>query len=115
MNISEKTLQDLEFTTVLQQIAAHSISGLGKEKILEIIPIASKKNLFRELKLVDEYLASFESENRIPNHGFDNILESVKRLAIENSFIETEAFLKIAATSLTVNEQIKNYFRNLPD
>ncbi len=107
MNISQKTLQDLEFTTILQQIAEHCISGLGKQNVLEITPIASKKVLFRELHLVDEYLASFESENRIPNHGFDNILESIKRLAIENSFLETDAFLKIASTSLTVNELLK--------
>jgi len=107
LNISQKTLQDLEFTTILQQIAEHCISGLGKQNVLEITPIASKKVLFRELHLVDEYLASFESENRIPNHGFNNILESIKRLAIENSFLETDAFLKIASTSLTVNELLK--------
>ncbi|WP_397446492.1 DNA mismatch repair protein MutS [Polaribacter sp. R77954] len=107
MNISEKTLQDLEFSTVLQHISAFCISGLGKERIFDTKPIYSRKQLFKELHLVDEYLASFESENRIPNHGFDNITASVKRLAIENSFIETDAFLKIATTSLTVNELIK--------
>ena len=106
-NISEKTLQDLEFSTVLQHVAEFCISGLGKEKVLEIKPISKTKELFKELHLVDEYLTSFESENRVPNHGFDNIIESVKRLAIENSFIETEAFLKIASTSITVNELIK--------
>lgn len=106
-NISEKTLQDLEFTTVLQHVSEHCISGLGKEKVFNTTPIESRKQLFRELHLVNEYLSSFESENRVPNHGFDNVTESVKRLAIENSFIETEAFLKIATTSLTVNELIK--------
>ena len=106
-NISEKTLQDLEFTTVLQHVAEHCISGLGKERVLEIKPISNKKTLFNELHLVNEYLSSYQSENRIPNHSFDNIIESVKRLAIENSFIETDAFLKIATTSLTVNELIK--------
>jgi DNA mismatch repair protein MutS2 len=106
-NISEKTLQDLEFSTVLQHVSECCISGLGKEKVLEIEPIQSKKELFKELHLVDEYLSSFQSENRVPNHGFDNIITSVKRLAIENSFIETDAFLKIATTSLTVNELIK--------
>ena len=106
-NISEKTLQDLEFSTVLQHVAAYCISSLGKENVFEIQPIHNKKLLFKELHLVDEYLSSFESENRVPNHGFDNITESVKRLAIENSFIETDAFLKIATTSLTVNELIK--------
>ena len=106
-NISEKSLQDLEFSTVLQHISEYCISGLGKEKILETKPLFDKKKLFKELHLVDEYVASFQNDNRIPNHGFDNITESVKRLAIENSFIETDAFLKIAATSLTVNEHIK--------
>lgn len=106
-NISEKSLQDLEFSTVLQHISEYCISCLGKEKILETKPLFDKKELFKELHLVDEYVASFQNDNRIPNHGFDNITESVKRLAIENSFIETDAFLKIAATSLTVNEHIK--------
>ena len=106
-NISDKTLQDLEFSTVLQHVSEFCLSGLGKEKVLEIKPIHSKKELIKELHLVDEYLTSFTSENRIPNHNFDNITESVKRLAIENSFIETDAFLKIATTSLTVNELIK--------
>ena len=106
-NISDKTLQDLEFSTVLQHVSQFCLTGLGKEKVLEIKPIHNKKELIKELFLVDEYLTSFTSENRIPNHNFDNIIESVKRLAIENSFIETEAFLKIATTSLTVNELIK--------
>ena len=105
--ISEKTLQDLEFSTVLQHVSEFCISGLGKEKVFETKPIQNKKELFKELNLVNEYLSSFESENRIPNHGFDNITENVTKLAIENSFIETEAFLKIATTSLTVNELIK--------
>ncbi|MGJ8744122.1 endonuclease MutS2 [Polaribacter sp.] len=106
MNISNKTLQDLEFTTVLQHVATHCISSLGKEKVLEIKPI-KKENLFTELNLVNEYLSSFESENRVPNHNFDNLTEKINRLGIENSFIETEAFLKLATTSLTVNELIK--------
>ncbi len=107
MNISEKTLQDLEFTTVLQQVAEFCISGLGKERVFETRPIINQTALFKELHLVNEYVSSFESENRVPNHGFDNITESIKRLAIENSFLETDAFLKIATTSLTVNELIK--------
>ena len=105
-SISQKTLQDLEFSTVLKHIAAHAISGLGKESILEIEPILNRTALFTELFLVNEYVSSFESENRIPSHVFHDITENVKRLAIENSFIETDSFLKIAATSLSVNELI---------
>ncbi|MBA6156577.1 DNA mismatch repair protein MutS [Tenacibaculum sp. S7007] len=106
-NISEKTLQDLEFTTVLEQVAEYCISNLGKEQTLQIHPISNKRKLFFELNMVNEYLSSFENENRIPNHYFENISEEIKRLAIENSFLETEGFLKVATVTETVNEQKK--------
>lgn len=110
IHISEKALQDLEFTTVLQQVAEFSISELGRKQILEIVPFAKKEQLLNELACTNEYLSSFESENRIPNHGFDNISEYIKRLTIENSYLEPDSFLKIASISETVGEQ-KKYFR----
>ncbi|WP_233900855.1 endonuclease MutS2 [Tenacibaculum piscium] len=106
-NISDKTLQDLEFTTVLEQVATHCITNLGKEQTLKIQPISNKRQLFFELNLVNEYLASFENENRLPNHFFEDITQETKRLTIENSFLETDAFLKIATVTETVNEQKK--------
>ena len=112
IHISEKALQDLEFTTVLQQVATFSISGLGKKEILDITPFTNKKQLLDELDYTNEYLSSFVSENRIPNHGFDNIYEALKRLTIENSYIEPENFLKIASISESVKEQ-KKYFKKL--
>ncbi len=110
IHISEKALQDLEFTTVIQQVAAFSISELGKKQVLETLPFSTKKRLLRELEFTNEYLSSFESDNRIPNHGFDNIYEQIKRLTIEDSYLETESFLKIATTSETIKE-LKKYFK----
>lgn len=119
MSISEKTLQDLEFTTVLNKVSDFCISDLGKDKTLKIKPFVNKRTLFFELNLVNEYLSSFESENRIPNHGFDDINESIKRILIDNSYLDAEAFIKIATTSETVNElkkflkKLKTYYPNL--
>ena len=107
IHISEKVLQDLEFTTVLQQVAEYSISELGKKQILKTKPFSNKKKLLNELAYTNEYLSSFESENRIPNHGFDNIYQQIKRLTIENSYLEPDDFLKIASVSETVREQKK--------
>lgn len=109
IHISEKALQDLEFTTVLQQVAEFSISELGKSKVLDIAPFSKKSALLEELAMTNEYLSSFESDNRIPNHGFENIYEELKRLAIENSFLEPKSYLKIATITETVGEQ-KKYF-----
>ncbi len=114
MNISEKVIQDLEFTTVLQHVADHSISNLGKQAVLQIKPFEKKEKLIIELNRVNEYIASFENENRIPNHGFDNLYESLKKLAIENSYLEPDAFLKIASITETIVEQ-KKFFKKFKD
>ncbi len=113
-SISEKTLQDLEFATVLEQVSEFCISELGRNAVSDIQPISDTEELFFELHLVNEYLASFENENRIPNHGFDNITESIKRLTIENSYLEPDAFLKIASVTETVNEQ-KKFLKKFKD
>ena len=107
MNISEKTIQDLEFTTVLEHVANYCISDLGKKQVLDIQPIPKKENLLKELALVHEYLGSFISENRIPNHSFENISQEIFTLNIENSFLEAASFLKIATVSEIVNENLK--------
>lgn len=110
IHIPEKVLQDLEFTTVLEQVAEFCISELGKDYILKTVPFTHKKNLLKELARTNEYLSSFESENRIPNHGFDNIYEDLKRLGIENSYLEPKSFLTIASTTEIVGE-LKKYFK----
>ncbi|WP_435262420.1 endonuclease MutS2 [Tenacibaculum sp. nBUS_03] len=112
--ITDKTLQDLEFNSVLEQVSEFCISDLGKENVLKTRPFTQEKKLFFELNLVNEYVSSFENENRIPNHSFENITEHIKRLAIENSFLETEVFLKIATTTETVNE-LKKFFKKFTD
>ena len=75
--------------------------------------------LQKELQMVYEYNASLVSENKIPNHNFDAIIVETKRLAIENSFLEPDGFLKISKVSNTVNElkkfltKFKIYFPSL--
>ncbi|MGB1308022.1 MAG: DNA mismatch repair protein MutS, partial [Oceanihabitans sp.] len=107
INIHQKTLQDLEFATVLQQVSELCITPLGNAKALEITPYNSKKNLLEALQLVNEYLASFYNDNRIPNHGFDTISKELKLLKIENTFLEVHSLKKIVSISLTCNEIIK--------
>lgn len=56
-----------------------------------------------ELVQTSEYLSSFTNNNAIPNHGFENITQDLKFLAIEDSFLEVSSFRKIATLSETVN------------
>lgn len=103
IHIHEKTLQDLEFQTVLQQVSELCVTSLGNEKTLEIIPFKNKEDLLIALQLTNEYLSSFYNDNRIPNHGFDTITKELKLLKIENTYLEVHGLKKIVSISLTVN------------
>ncbi|MFK5879777.1 MAG: DNA mismatch repair protein MutS [Flavobacteriaceae bacterium] len=107
ITITEKTLNDLEFDTILESIKNYCITDLGKSAVNKILPFKSKEKLFSELKKTDEYLTSFENDNRIPNHTFDDISKEISLLNIENSYIIPEGFLTVLNTTETVNEQLK--------
>lgn len=106
-NIHSKTLQDLEFPTVLQQVAARCNTELGKEVALEIVPLTDEAQMENALGQTSEYLSSFISENRIPNHGFDQINGELKLLKIENTTLELQGFRRIASICNTVTTHQK--------
>ncbi len=114
VSITEKTLQDLQFPTVLETISSICNTDIGKEKALKIVPFKEKESLMDALLQTSEYLSSFQNNNAIPNHGFENISAELKFLAIEDSFLETSAFKKIATISETVNILLQ-YFRKFHD
>jgi len=114
INISRKTLEDLEFDTVVAQVAAYNITSLGRAEINKLQPFNTKEETTDALNLVHEFVSSFENDNRIPNHGFEDITEELKLLRIENNFLDVEQFRKIAALSITTNTQLK-FFKKFHD
>lgn len=107
MKIPEKSLLDLEFDTVLSQVGAHCITPMGKEAIAAIKPIDVEEDIVKQLTLVSEFRASFDNDNRIPNHGFDDLSADMSLLKIENSVLEIEGFRRIAAANETTNILLK--------
>jgi len=119
IRIHEKTLKDLEFFTVLEQISEHTITALGKKAVLTVLPIEVETQLIRELDYVHEYLSSFDNDNRIPNHGFEPISKELKLLKIENTYLEVQSLQKLVSISQTANsivkflEKFKDYYPKL--
>lgn len=103
ITITDKTLKDLEFSTILETISEICNTEIGKQKALEITPFKDKGNLMDVLLQTSEYLSSFDNNNALPNHGFDAITNEIKFLNIEDSFLEVGSFRKIATVSETVN------------
>ena len=107
INIHKNTLQDLEFDSLLNQVSEYCKTELGKKDLLETKPFTSRAKTTIALNKVNEYLASFDNDNIIPNHGFSDISKALKLLAIENTYLEVEAFRSILAISETSNQLIK--------
>ncbi len=107
ISITEKTLKDLEFHTILQTISERCNTEIGMEKALQIQPFQNKEILFSELSYTNEYVASFTNNNALPNHGFETVTADLKLLAIEDSFLELIAIKKILDLSKSTNEYLK--------
>ena len=104
INIHDKTLQDLEFYTVLHQVSEYCVTALGRTNTLQIKPFKEREQLINELSLTNEYLSSFYNDNHIPNHSFEPIIKELKLLKIKNTFLEVYSLKKIVSISLTTNE-----------
>ncbi|MEM1336221.1 MAG: DNA mismatch repair protein MutS [Bacteroidota bacterium] len=100
--IHPKTLQDLEFPQVLEQLSERCTTELGKAAALELEPLTQRETLLEQLGQTSEYLASFSNDNRIPNHGFDAIDKELKLLQIENTVLEVSGFRRIAHLCSTI-------------
>ena len=105
--IANKTLEDLEFPTVLQQISENCITEPGKERALSITPFQDFDQIEPELLRVKEFAASLQGENPIPNHGFDSIYKELHLLGIERSILEISGFRKILSISETTRLLLK--------
>ncbi|TGD59644.1 endonuclease MutS2 [Flavobacterium humi] len=114
ISIHEKTLQDLQFSTVLETVSAICNTDIGKEKALGITPFKDEESLRIALHQTSEYVSSFQNNNAIPNHSFDAISHEIKFLAIEDSFLEVGSFRKIATLSETTNALLQ-YFKKFDD
>lgn len=101
-NIHPKTLQDLEFPKVLQQVSARCNTALGKESALDITPYGTEGQMEHSLGMTSEYHSSMINENSIPNHGFEGINGELKLLKIENTTLELQGFRRIASMCDTV-------------
>lgn len=105
--ISSKTLQDLEFNTVLQHLAGRCTTELGKENVVKLVPFDSKETILDRLGQTSEYSASFANDNRIPAHNFDAISQELKLLKIENTTLEVSGFRRIGSICNTTATHIK--------
>ena len=107
VRIHPKTLEDLEFPSVLGQIASFAITDPGKRAVSKIQPFKKVSDISPELHRVKEFTASFNSDNRIPNHGFEALDKELHLLTIENSVLEIASFRRIVSVCETTKDLLR--------
>jgi DNA mismatch repair protein MutS2 len=101
--ISQKTIQDLELDSVLEQTAAYCTTDYGKAAAKALKPLPSRGKILSALHHTQEYLFSFSTEHKIPNHGFDPIDKELQLLEIENSTLELIGIRRLSQLPRQVN------------
>jgi DNA mismatch repair protein MutS2 len=109
-NILHKTLQDLEFLSVLKQLSDRCQTEMGRDRSIALAPLVNEEELMTALGQTSEYMASFATDNRIPNHGFEAITSELKLLKIENTTLEIAGFRRIGSICETVATH-KQFFK----
>ena len=104
--MNTKTLEDLEFPTVLSHLSDLCLTELGKKYSLRIKPFDNQESLLLALNQTNEYLSSFDNNNTIPSHYCESITSEIKLLSIENALLEVSSIRKIHRISEVVNTQI---------
>ncbi len=107
IRIDAKTLEDLEFPAVLEQLAEQCVTDPGKERTVRLTPFSEREDILPELHRVKEFTASFDNENGIPNHGFEPVSKELQMLEIENSVLEVSGFRRILSVSETTRTLLK--------
>lgn len=107
MQLSKQTLEDLEFPKILEAVSGFTFNEKTAIKIGELHPYEDRELLIQDLKTTNEYLSSFEGENRIPFSEFYHMSEYLPRLEIENYYLDVEQFFEIKSNSLQIKEITK--------
>lgn len=117
--VAQKTLDDLEFDSVLRQVSEFCVTQPGRDAAKEIHPIAGEILLIKALGRTQEYLASIQQDNRLPNHGFESVNGVLSLLRITNSLLPVPAFRDLSVLAERIGEhqrflrKFNDYFPNL--
>ena len=97
--VPKKTLEDLEFPQVISMLTERCVTGPGRKNAELVHPFIKVGPLMESLGRTQEYLGSYQNENRIPNHGFEAVDADLHLLRLENSLLAVESFRRFSALS----------------
>lgn len=107
----ERTLKVLEYGAVKAQLAKHTSSSLGKEKVEKLTPTTSLEESIQWQEMTDEATMVLRLKGNIPLGGIHDIRGFAKRAKI-GSTLSPHELLSISST-IYASRQIKKFIEEL--
>lgn len=105
-----KSFETLEFNKVKELIAAHAISPMAKEQIMELVPFEDIEDISAALTETTEGVTLISKFGLPPLRGIKNIHDILKRLDIGGSLNISE--LIFVSDVLRATKQVKSYYNS---
>lgn len=102
--------EKLEFNKVLELLQRECVGELGVEAVNLVEPEIELEKIYRLLKEVDEFKATFKEKIYIPVSVYFDVLEDAKLLAIDGYVLSEESLQRIAK-NLWAYKKINNFFK----
>lgn len=97
-DLFNSSLEQLEFSRVLEHIAGFAASSLGVEHISELMPLTDTDAIRRDLRMVGEAHLLIQRGDDPPLHGIYDIRSALGFSQISGSFLSGENFLHVVST-----------------
>lgn len=110
MSLAEK----LEFDKILSHVSKLCLSEMGRARLLESEPFLTLPALETELERVRDLKLLMESGEELPIATLHDTRDILKKLAIEENFLQPSELLKVGA-SLRTASQLKKFVFNRKD
>ena len=94
--MDQHTLQVLEFHKIRQLVSQKTLSPLGHENALTILPMTDEERIARSLEEVSETVGLFQTGGDLPLERFQDIRPGLARCTGEGSILEPEDLLELS-------------------
>ncbi len=80
--IDFKSMQTLEYPKIIEQLSAHTVSDLGRQKVKELLPSTSHAEVEQMLEETDDVVKLFRLKDGLPLGTFADVRPHIKRMEI---------------------------------
>ena len=89
LKVDAQTIEDLEFSTIRHWLSEFCISETAKNRLLQLSPSANREFVLKDLNKLNELVQIRKEGETFPVIQFEELIEELKLLPIENSSIQS--------------------------